>query len=127
MSIFNKIKQISEGSLKKVVDSVKETQSIHSFLMVKVTEIDYSKPLLFLQENKNRFPKSSVLISSLETLQEASLNYKTSEVENKEKIFFKHIYNTIEVSKAIDELEPIVNFVPYGNLIMIVLKMIVKK
>ncbi len=91
-----------------------------------IIEINYSKPLSFLRENKNHFTKTETLLSALETLQAVSYYYKNSEFVNKEDVIFECLSTSkTDIQKAIKELELVINIIPYGILIKNILDSII--
>ncbi|SEH98575.1 hypothetical protein SAMN02927937_02553 [Paenimyroides aquimaris] len=80
-----------------------------------IIEINYSKPLSFIRENKNHFPKTEILLSVLETLQAISYYCKNSGTTNKEYIILKCLETSkTDIQKAIKELESLISIIPCG-------------
>lgn|SRR5690606_3745276 len=123
MSMFKKIKQ----SFKNTTNPPDEKQQAKTALIESIIGINYSESLSFLRKNKIQFPTTEVLGSLLEILQTVSYYYKTSEAINKEQVFFTCIYTSkVNVQKAMSELEIVIDSIPFGNQIMIVLELVME-
>ena len=71
-------------------------------------------------------PQSEIVRSTILTLNDASNEYFLSDESNKNKVFINSIIDNIDAEKAIDAFEPIVKFIPFGSVILFILKAIVK-
>ena len=123
MSMFKKIKQ----SFKNTTNPPGKKQQAKTALIESITGINYPEPLSFLRKNKNPLSGTEALISVLETLQAASHHYTTSEAINKKQVFFTCIYTSkVNVQKAMSELEIVIDSIPFGNQIMVVLGLVME-
>lgn len=127
MGLFDKAKQMKEGvNFNSALEKIKNVGEIKSAIIGKVVLIDYSVVLGHLHSNKNTYPRTDILIATVETLQEAAEIYKTSESPCKENDFMLYLVTNIDPEKVINELESIASFIPMGNLILMILKYLLK-
>jgi|LSQX01.2.fsa_nt_gb hypothetical protein len=127
MGLFDKVKQMTESAnFDSAFEKIKSIGEIKSVIIEKVVSVDYTKVLDHLNSNKSTYPRTDLLISTIETLQEAAEIYKTSESPCKENDFMLYLVTNIDPEKVINELEPISNFIPMGNLILMILKYLLK-
>ena len=114
------------ANINLVYDKVKSVGEIKSAIIGYVFSIDYSFILDHLNNNKNNYPMSDLIISTVETFIEAGEIYKTSESICKDRDFIIYMVTNIDPEKVINELEPIVSLVPWGGVILLVLKLLIK-
>lgn len=111
---------LDEG-MQKVKDAMPSKKD-----MIKIVAgINYAKiqPVLGLVAEK--YPLASDLDEPFRILGEAAAIYQASDSENKDDEFLDYLKENMDVRMLIMQLEPVVSFLPYGNLIMTVLKLVI--
>lgn len=124
MGLFKKVKGIAGSNIRTAVDSLKDGANIKNSIISKVISVDYDKVLSHLEEDKLIRSKKEVLIISVQTLKNGAEEYKVSESLTKDDDFLNYILSNIDAEKAIAELEPIINLIPMGSIILVILKLL---
>lgn len=125
--MFDKVKKMAEGaSLNTALDKIKSVGEVKSAIIGKVVSVDYEPVIVHLQENSRSYPRTELLLATVETLQQASLVYKASESPGRDGEFMLFLLSSIEPEKVIDELEPVAAFIPMGSLILMILRLLLK-
>lgn len=106
-------------------DFVKEKQQ-NALLEEMIFGINYSEPLDFLRKHREQFIQTSELISMLETLQSISYYYKNT---NKKTYLLSYLneQSTTNPEKALQELNPLLDLVPFGKSINTALELIIER
>lgn len=127
MGLFDKVKQMKESAnFNGALEKIKNVGEIKTAIIGKVVSVDYGIVLEHLNSNKNTYPRTDLLISTVATLQEAAEIYKASDSPCKENDFMLYLVTNIDPEKVINELEPIATLIPMGSLILMILKLLLK-
>lgn len=112
-----------------MLEKIKEkTSEVGGVIKEKVVEnaakIDYSVVMDFLSKRGSNYPETICLLN---TLNEASEVYQETNSPTKESDFIRHIIESIDVPAALEEIKPLASQIPYGTIIVTLLKFISKK
>lgn len=128
--------KINVDSLKEKVsiDSLKEKVSIGSLkekisdskpmMIGYVANINYDKALDAVNKIGGKYPET---VGIIRVLQRESAGYNESQQENKEDVFISNVINSINPDNVLNEIEPIVSYIPHGNYLVMFLKYLAKK
>ena len=124
--MFGKLKSLASSGISSALNALQNNEEFVSTIIDKVVSINFLETLDFVDKNENLIPQSEIVRSTILTLNDASNDYFLSEDNNKNSVFINSIINNIDAEKAIDAFEPIVKFIPFGSVILFILKAIVK-
>lgn len=124
--MFLKLLNSLHNGISSAIDSIQQNEEFTKGIIEKVASINFLETLDFVEKNENMIPKSDIIRSTILTLNDASNDYFLSEADNKNAVFINSVINNIDAEKAIDAFEPIVKFIPFGSVILFVLKAILK-
>ena len=124
--MFGKLKSLANSGISSALNSLQNNEEFVSSIIDKVVSINFLETLDFVEKNENMIPQSEIVRSTILTLNDASNEYFLSDESNKNKVFINSIIDNIDAEKAIDAFEPIVKFIPFGSVILFILKAIVK-
>ena len=124
--MFGKLKSLANSGISSALNSLQNNEEFVSSIIDKVVSINFLETLDFVEKNENMIPQSEIVRSTILTLIDASNEYFLSDESNKNKVFINSIIDNIDAEKAIDAFEPIVKFIPFGSVILFILKAIVK-
>ena len=124
--MFGKLKSLANSGISSALNALQNNEEFVSSIIVKVVSINFLETLDFVEKNENMIPQSEIVRSTILTLNDASNEYFLSDESNKNKVFINSIIDNIDAEKAIDAFEPIVKFIPFGSVILFILKAIVK-
>ncbi len=124
--MFGKLKSLANSGISSALNSLQNNEEFVSSIIDKVVSINFLETLDFVEKNENMIPQSEIVRSTILTLNDASNEYFLSDESNKNKVFINSIIDNIDAEKAIDAFEPIVKFIPFGIVILFILKAIVK-
>lgn len=131
MGIFDKLKQKTEsvdlGRLKEKVnlDMLKEKAgNSKPVLVAYACNVNYDKAISSVDKLGGKYPETTGL---LYLLKEESERYKASEAEGKEDAFIHNVVSRVDPVAVLDEIEPIVSYIPHGNHIVMLLKYLAKR
>ena len=132
MRFFDKAKQIA-NSAKDVdmdtdtaaIDSMKEVE-LKTLIVKSVVSINYGQVNKLLKGS--RFIKGicipQIAISAVNTLETAVGHYNESLSKNKDDEFIDELVSGINACKVLDAIKPIAKFIPFGGMIIKVLKLL---
>ena len=124
--MFGKLKSLANSGISSALNALQNNEEFVSSIIDKVVSINFLETLDFVEKNENMIPQSEIVRSTILTLNDASNEYFLSDESNKNKVFINSIIDNIDAEKAIDAFEPIVKFIPFGSVILFILKAIVK-
>ena len=124
--MFGKLKSLANSGISSALNALQNNEEFVSSIIDKVVSINFLETLDFVEKNENMIPQSEIVRSTILTLNDASNEYFLSDESNKNKVFINSIIDNIVAEKAIDAFEPIVKFIPFGSVILFILKAIVK-
>lgn len=124
--MFGKLKSLANSGISSALNALQNNEELVSSIIDKVVSINFFETLDFVEKNENMIPQSEIVRSTILTLNDASNEYFLSDESNKNKVFINSIIDNIDAEKAIDAFEPIVKFIPFGSVILFILKAIVK-
>ena len=124
--MFGKLKSLASSGISSALNALQNNEVFVSTIIDMVVSINFLETLDFVDKNENLIPQSEIVRSTILTLNDASNDYFLSEDNNKNSVFINSIINNIDAEKAIDAFEPIVKFIPFGSVILFILKAIVK-
>ena len=124
--MFGKLKSLANSGISSALNALQNNEEFVSSIIDKVVSINFLETLDFVEKNENMIPQSEIVRSTILTLNDASNEYFLSDESNKNKVFINPIIDNIDAEKAIDAFEPIVKFIPFGSVILFILKAIVK-
>ena len=124
--MFGKLKSLANSGISSALNALQNNEEFVSSIIDKVVSINFLETLDFVEKNENMIPQSEIVRSTILTLNDASNEYFLSDESNKNKVFINSIIDNIDAEKAIDAFEPIVKFIPFGRVILFILKAIVK-
>jgi mannitol-1-phosphate/altronate dehydrogenase len=124
--MFGKLKSLANSGISSALNALQNNEEFVSSIIDKVVSINFLETLDFVEKNENMIPQSEIVRSTILTLNDASNEYFLSDESNKNKVFINSIIDNIDAQKAIDAFEPIVKFIPFGSVILFILKAIVK-
>lgn len=124
--MFGKLKSLANSGISSALNALQNNEEFVSSIIDKVVSINFLETLDFVEKNENIIPQSEIVRSTILTLNDASNEYFLSDESNKNKVFINSIIDNIDAEKAIDAFEPIVKFIPFGSVILFILKAIVK-
>lgn len=114
------------NTLKKSANNLATSLPTKSIIIKQVTSVNYDKTLNRVKALEGKVPNSQNLIAPIQLLQEASTNYNQSESENKDAEFINYIIKNIDAQQVLDTIEPIIQYIPNGNYIVMGLRFIIK-
>ena len=124
--MFGKLKSLANSGISSALNALQNNEEFVSSIIDKVVSINFLETLDFVEKNENMIPQSEIVRSTILTLNDASNEYFLSDESNKNKVFINSIIDNIDAEKAIDAFELIVKFIPFGSVILFILKAIVK-
>ena len=124
--MFGKLKSLANSGISSALNALQNNEEFVSSIIDKVVSINFLETLDFVEKNENMIPQSEIVRSTILTLNDASNEYFLSDESNKNKVFINSIIDNIDAEKEIDAFEPIVKFIPFGSVILFILKAIVK-
>ena len=124
--MFGKLKSLANSGISSALNALQNNEEFVSSIIDKVVSINFLETLDFVEKNENMIPQSEIVRSTILTFNDASNEYFLSDESNKNKVFINSIIDNIDAEKAIDAFEPIVKFIPFGSVILFILKAIVK-
>ncbi|WP_455590570.1 hypothetical protein [Bacteroides sp.] len=121
MGFFNKLKEVTSDSVNNIIASL-PTKSV---LIKQATSANYENMLVSVNALGESIPASKSLIAPIQLLNEASVAYNQSESENKDEEFINYIIDNIDAEKVLCEIEPVIQYIPNGNYIVMILHFII--
>ena len=124
--MFGKLKSLANSGISSALNALQNNEEFVNTIIDKVLSINFLDTLEFVEKNENMIPQSEIVRSTVLTLNDASNDYFLSDESDKNKVFANSIIDNIDAEKAINAFEPIVKFIPFGNVILFILKTILK-
>ena len=124
--MFGKLKSLANSGISSALNALQNNEEFVNTIIDKVVSINFLDTLEFVEKNENMIPQSEIVRSTVLTLNDASNDYFLSDESDKNKVFVNSIIDNIDAEKAINAFEPIVKFIPFGNVILFILKTILK-
>ena len=125
--MFGKLKSLANSGIQSAISSISNNEEITTNIVEKIVSIDYLEAIEFINQNESMIPQSEIILSTLLTLNNASNEYHfKDENQNTNQYFLTSLVNNIDAQKTVVALEPVVKLIPFGGIILFVLKMIVK-
>lgn len=92
-----------------------------------VSSLDFTEVKHWLEGKTKDYPEIKNLTNTICVVEEGIKIYKISESEDKDKELINHVVAKIDLKNSIAILENVVDFIPYGNILMILLKFILRR
>ncbi len=121
MGFFNKLKEVTSDSVNNIIASL-PTKSV---LIKQATSVNYENMLASVNTLGESVPASKSLIAPIQLLNEATVAYNQSESENKDEEFINYIIDNIDAEKVLCEIEPVIQYIPNGNYIVMILRFVI--
>lgn len=112
--------------LKDTANNLAASLPTKSAIIKQVSSVNYDKALDSVKALEEKAPDSQNLIAPIQLLQEASTIYNQSESENKDDEFINYIIENIDAEQVLDKIEPVIQYIPNGNYIVMALRFIIK-
>ena len=126
MGLFDDLKKMTSDKIDSIGTTLQPTEGIKQMLIKQAVAINYDAVLTTVNTVDFINPKTKLIVDCVEVLKEASLEYNNSESPTREDEFIDYITSRINAERVIAELEPIVNMIPLGTPLLIVIKLILK-
>ena len=125
--MFGKLKKSISETVSKSIDSIDFTQA-KSAAVNKIADVDYNAMTEHIDNVPSKYDENKKEAKKLMTvLDEASRQFKGSTSENKEDEFINYVSDRVNLEQTVLIIEPVMEFVPGGTIIMFGLNYIVKK
>ena len=121
MGFFNKLKEVTSDSVNNIIASL-PTKSV---LIKQATSVNSENMLASVKKMGESVPASKSLIAPIQLLNEATVAYNQSESENKDEEFINYIIDNIDAEKVLCEIEPVIQYIPNGNYIVMILRFVI--
>lgn len=118
--------KINKESLSNLASKI-NAENTKAFAVQNVCKINYSKSLESAEKMSKDIPGVTSLCQTLIVLRDSSNEYNNSDSPTKENEFIQRLTSEIDAEKVADDIDPILEYVPNGNLIKMALKYIAKK
>jgi hypothetical protein len=127
LDFLTNIKDFSQDNINKALGAVKNIGDAKKAIITLLVSIDYDKLLKSLHENKKSkiFLQIDVLIPTLEALRDVSCLIKESEDNDLKWSMIQGVVRGICLKQALDQLEPFINLIPFGSLVMLLLRLLI--
>ena len=117
MGFLNKLKEVASDGVNNIITSLPAksvlVKQVASVMLVSVNTLEES------------VPASKSLIAPIQLLNEASAAYNQSQSENKDEEFINYIIENIDADKVLCEIEPVIQYIPNGNYIVMLLRFVI--
>lgn len=107
------------------LNSVINVLPAKSVIVKQATSVDYEKLLFSLNTISETVPASTKLVVPIQLLNEASIRYNQSDSEMKDDEFINYLVDNIDAEQILSEIEPVAQYIPNGNYIVMVLRFII--
>lgn len=94
-------------------------------LIKQATSVNYENMLASVNTLGESVPASKSLIAPIQLLNEATVAYNQSESKNKDEEFINYIIDNIDAEKVLCEIEPVIQYIPNGNYIVMILRFVI--
>lgn len=121
MGFLDKIMDATNGGLNSVINVL----PAKSVIVKQATSVDYEKLLFSLNTISETVPASTKLVVPIQLLNEASIRYNQSDSEMKDDEFINYLVDNIDAEQILSEIEPVAQYIPNGNYIVMVLRFII--
>ena len=118
MGFLNKLKEVASDGVNNIITSL----PAKSVLVKQVASVNYENMLVSVNTLEESVPASKSLIAPILLLNEASAAYNQSQSENKDDEFINYI---IDADKVLCEIEPVIQYIPNGNYIVMLLRFVI--
>lgn len=131
MSFFNKIKTIADNALeisKDKISSFIDSEKVKEIALQYFVKINFSTVLTHLRLLEHLNPKLKIVIQATEKIKVIVDEYHLSNDDNRDRVLTD---NLLSLTKEIDfetvalVLEPFANNIPFGNIFLTAIKLIV--
>lgn len=119
MGFLNKLKEVASDGVNNIITSL----PAKSVLVKQVASVNYENMLVSVNTLEESVPASKSLIAPIQLLNEASAAYNQSQSENKDDI--NYIIENIDADKVLCEIEPVIQYIPNGNYIVMLLRFVI--
>lgn len=120
MGFFNKLKEVIPDNVNNIITSL----PTKSMLIKQATSVNYENIIVSVHALGESVPESKSLIAPIQLLNEAAVAYNQSESENRDEEFINYIIDNIDVEKVLCEIEPVIQYIPNGNYIVMILRFV---
>ena len=121
MGFLNKLKEVASDGVNNIITSL----PAKSVLVKQVASVNYENMLVSVNTLEDSVPASKSLIAPIQLLNEASAAYNQSQSENKDEEFINYIIENIDADKVLCEIEPVIQYIPNGNYIVMLLRFVI--
>ena len=121
MGFLNKLKEVASDGVNNIITSL----PAKSVLVKQVASVNYENMLVSVNTLEESVPASKSLIAPIQLLNEASAAYNQSQSENKDEEFINYIIENIDADKVLCEIEPVIQYIPNGNYIVMLLRFVI--
>ena len=121
MGFLNKLKEVASDGVNNIITSL----PAKSVLVKQVASVNYENMLVSVNTLEESVPASKSLIAPIQLLNEASAAYNQSQSENKDEEFINYIIENIDSDKVLCEIEPVIQYIPNGNYIVMLLRFVI--
>lgn len=126
MGLFDNFKKMAGEKFNSVSNSIQQTEIVKPLIIKQAASVNYDSVLSSLSLMQSRYPQTSLVIESVETIKEASFVYNNSESPSKDEVFINTIVKSIDAERVMSAIEPIIEIIPAGKIITMVLRLIIK-
>jgi hypothetical protein len=118
--------QENKLSVSSDIDTPQSTKiDVKSIVVRNIVNIDYDTVLIGLNLCKVLVPSS--VTHGIRLIKSASILYKESDSENREDDFVNYLTDNLDAEYILNDIKPIVKMIPFGGLIMLLIKYIIKR
>lgn len=126
MGLFDNIKKIASDTVDSVNNTFQQSEGIKPMLIKQAASINYDSVLESIDSINTIHPKTKLIVDAVGVIKEASIDYNNSESLTRDDEFIQKLVCRIEAERVIAELEPIVSMIPFGSVLLMIIKMLLK-
>lgn len=126
MGLFDNIKKIASDTVDSVNNTFQQSEGIKPMLIKQAASINYDSVLESIDSINTIHPKTKLIVDAVGVIKEASIDYNNSESLTRDDEFIQKLVCRIEAERVIAELEPIVSIIPFGSVLLMIIKMLLK-
>ena len=108
MGFLNKLKEVASDGVNNIITSL----PAKSVLVKQVASVNYENMLVSVNTLEESVPASKSLIAPIQLL-------------NKDEEFINYIIENIDADKVLCEIEPVIQYIPNGNYIVMLLRFVI--
>ena len=116
MGFLNKLKEVASDGVNNIITSL----PAKSVLVKQVASVNYENMLVSVNTLEESVPASKSLIAPIQLAA-----YNQSQSQNKDEEFINYIIENIDADKVLCEIEPVIQYIPNGNYIVMLLRFVI--